>query len=212
MFCLQHYAWLNSCDQDGSFGTKISGSLIVRPVLWVLSSRNTLSVTHSYTASYLLSLENSWNSAPMCSFSPIQGTMSWLVLEFHVARIWECNLCTGSSKIVHGEVFMWPINSSCFFMLLRQIMQVSNLSHDVSSNVLLNFVICFKGLLAVREAQLQHLRFWVCSYTNFHVLNNLHLLDEVGMAEWARIVISFRRSLHLLGYFLLNGWPKARKD
>ena len=51
MFCLQHYAWLESCDQDGSFDTKILGSLIVSPVLWVLSSRNTLSVTHSDTAS-----------------------------------------------------------------------------------------------------------------------------------------------------------------
>ena len=28
------------------------------------------------TLTYLLFLENSWNSAPMCSFSPIQGTMS----------------------------------------------------------------------------------------------------------------------------------------
>ena len=52
VFCLSLYAWLESCDQDGSFGTKISGSLIVSPVLWVLSSRNTLSVTYSDTASY----------------------------------------------------------------------------------------------------------------------------------------------------------------
>ena len=52
MVCLQSNAWLESCDRHGSFGTKISGSLIVSPVLWVLSSRNTLSVTHSDTASY----------------------------------------------------------------------------------------------------------------------------------------------------------------
>ena len=51
VFCLQLFAWLESCDQDGSFVTKISGSLIINPVLWVLSSRNTLSVTHSDTAS-----------------------------------------------------------------------------------------------------------------------------------------------------------------
>ena len=51
VFCLQLYVWLESCDQVGSFGTKISGSLIVSPVLWVLSSRNTLYVTHSDTAS-----------------------------------------------------------------------------------------------------------------------------------------------------------------
>ena len=41
---------------------------------------------------YMWILENSRNSAPMSSFSPIQGTMSWLVLKFHVARIWECNI------------------------------------------------------------------------------------------------------------------------
>ena len=45
------------------------------------------------TLTYLSFLENSWNSAPMCSSSPIQGTMSWLVLKFHVARIWEYNIC-----------------------------------------------------------------------------------------------------------------------
>ena len=49
---LQHYAWLESYDRYGSFGTMIKGSLIVSPVLWLLSSRNTLSVTHSDTASY----------------------------------------------------------------------------------------------------------------------------------------------------------------
>ena len=31
VFCLQLYARLDSCDLDGSFGTKISGSLIVSP-------------------------------------------------------------------------------------------------------------------------------------------------------------------------------------
>ena len=51
VFLLPPYAWLESYGPHGSFGTKISGSLIVSPVLWVLSSRNTLSVTHSYTAS-----------------------------------------------------------------------------------------------------------------------------------------------------------------
>ena len=56
MVCLQSNAWLESYDRHGSFGTKISGSLIVSPVLWDLSSRNTLSVTHSDTASYSLLL------------------------------------------------------------------------------------------------------------------------------------------------------------
>ena len=44
------------------------------------------------TLRYMWFLENSWNSAPMCSSSPIQGTMSWLVLKFHVAKIWESNI------------------------------------------------------------------------------------------------------------------------
>ena len=45
------------------------------------------------TLTYMLVLENCWNSALMCSFSPIQGTMSWLVLKFHVTRIWELDIC-----------------------------------------------------------------------------------------------------------------------
>ena len=45
--CLQHYSWLENYGCYGSFGTIILGSLIDSPVLWLLSSRNTLSVTHS---------------------------------------------------------------------------------------------------------------------------------------------------------------------
>ena len=48
----QPYAWLESYDRYSSFATMIKGSLIVTLVLWLLSSRNTLSVTHSDTASY----------------------------------------------------------------------------------------------------------------------------------------------------------------
>ena len=62
VFCLQLHAWLESCDQDGPFGTRISGSLIVSPVLWVLSLRNTLSVTHSDTASYVFTSYDFANS------------------------------------------------------------------------------------------------------------------------------------------------------
>ena len=36
---------------------------------------------------------------------------------------------------------------------------------------------------------------------SFYLLNNLLLLDEVVMAEWAMIVRSFRRSLHLFVVF-----------
>ena len=52
VFCLQPNALLESYDSYGSFGTMIGGSLIVSPVLWFLSSWNTLSVTHSDMASY----------------------------------------------------------------------------------------------------------------------------------------------------------------
>ena len=51
--CLQPYAWLESYDFYGSFSIMIWGSLIVSSVLWLLSWRNTLSVTHSDTASYI---------------------------------------------------------------------------------------------------------------------------------------------------------------
>ena len=44
------------------------------------------------TLTYLLFLENCWNFAPMCGFSPIQWTKSWLVLKLHVTRIWECDI------------------------------------------------------------------------------------------------------------------------
>ena len=49
-FFLQFYAQLNAV--DGSFSNKISGLLIFGPVLQVLSSRKTHSVTHWDTASY----------------------------------------------------------------------------------------------------------------------------------------------------------------
>ena len=51
VFSLQHYAWLVTYERHTSVGTKLSGSLIVSPVLWVLSSHNTFSVTHSDKAS-----------------------------------------------------------------------------------------------------------------------------------------------------------------
>ena len=56
VFFLPPYAWLKSYGRHGSFGTNISGSLSFSPVLWVLSSRNTLNETHSDTASYIPSL------------------------------------------------------------------------------------------------------------------------------------------------------------
>ena len=59
-------------------------------------------------------------------------------------------LCTESSKSVHEEIFMWPVTSEFLLKLLWPIMGLPNLPHDVNSIVLLNFVICFNGLLAVR--------------------------------------------------------------
>ena len=53
VFFLPPYTWLESYGCHGLFGTNISGSLSFSPVLWALSSRNTLNVTHSNTASYV---------------------------------------------------------------------------------------------------------------------------------------------------------------
>ena len=49
--CLQPNSCLESYDRYDSFDTMIWGSLIDSPVPWVLPSCNTLSVTHSDTAS-----------------------------------------------------------------------------------------------------------------------------------------------------------------
>ena len=111
-------------------------------------------------------------------------------------------LCTGSSKPVNEDIFMWPINSSWLLKMMRQCMQVPNPSDDVNSKVPLNFVICFKGLLAVKIYQLQHSRFWVCFSIDFHVFNNLLLVDEVGMAERAMIFRSFRGRVHAIRVWL----------
>ena len=70
-------------------------------------------------------------------------------------------------------MFMWPVNSSCLLKLLRQIMQVFNLCHDVNSNWLLNFVICFKGFLAIRTDQLQQI--FLFYYVHIFVEKNLEL-------------------------------------
>ena len=45
-------------------------------------------------------------------------------------------LCTGSSKSVHEDMFMGPVNYSFLLKLLRQIRQLPNLPHDVNSIVL----------------------------------------------------------------------------
>ena len=64
------------------------------------------------TLTYMLFLENCVNSAPMCSFSPIQGTMSWLVLKFHVTRIWELDIYLKVLEYTlvckYTQVLKWP--------------------------------------------------------------------------------------------------------
>ena len=79
-------------------GTNLSHNLTRN---WILSPRleNTrtfrwISDSFPGTLTYMLFLENCWNSAPMCSFSPNQGTMSWLVLKFHVTRTWKLDIRT----------------------------------------------------------------------------------------------------------------------
>ena len=81
------------------------------------------------TLTYLSFLENSWNSAPMRSSSPIQGTMSWLVLEFQVPRIWECNLYLCFShqiskkksppEILRNFTWNWPLANRSMHHLLE---------------------------------------------------------------------------------------------
>ena len=66
------------------------------------------------TLSYLSFLENSWNSTPLCSSSSILGTMSCLVLKFHVARIWECNLSIIKKKNCWSTVFCEGIKHKLF--------------------------------------------------------------------------------------------------
>ena len=50
----------------------------------------------------------------MCSFSPIQGTMSWLVLKFHVTRIWELDLSNFTLSLlahIYGTLEKWSVPS-----------------------------------------------------------------------------------------------------
>ena len=70
MVCLQPNAWLESYDRYGSFCTMIWGSLIVSPVLWFLSVRNTLSVTR-------------WDTACVCARAI---TNEWLLNNLHPAQ------------------------------------------------------------------------------------------------------------------------------
>ena len=52
LVCLQAYSWMENYGRCGSFATMILATLIISPVLWLLSSSITLSVTHSDKASY----------------------------------------------------------------------------------------------------------------------------------------------------------------
>ena len=54
MVCLQPNAWLESYDRYGSFGTMIWGSLIVSPLIWFFSSRNTSTLRKLYLLIYII--------------------------------------------------------------------------------------------------------------------------------------------------------------
>ena len=77
--------------------------------------------SNSRNSASMCGSSNSRNSASMCGSSPIQGTMWWLVLEFHVARIWECNI--GSSIAFHRGWFsnlLWIRSFSTYRWDLRR--------------------------------------------------------------------------------------------
>ena len=81
-------------------GTNLYRNLPRNKILspWLEYTRTLEYISNSFpgTLMCMLFLENFWNSAPMCSFSPIQGTVSWLVLKFHVTRIWELDVTNRS--------------------------------------------------------------------------------------------------------------------
>ena len=90
------------------------------------------------TLTYLLFLENSWNSPPMCSSSPIQGTMSQFVLKFHVAKIWECNVTALATPglltyVTHDTWHMkgggrWTFSENCSSLALT-VWELKNMWH-----------------------------------------------------------------------------------
>ena len=86
--CLQPYAWLESYDRYGSFGTMLWGSLIICPVVWLLSSRNTLSVTDSDTASY--SSHQNWNATKPEMSPKLKYTLNWNVTKTEMSLKLKC--------------------------------------------------------------------------------------------------------------------------
>ena len=115
-------------------GTNLSRNLTRKQILspGLENSRTLERISDSFpgTLTYMLFLENCWNSAPMCSFSPIQGTMSWLVLKFHVTRIWELDISKPRREdavflkviLVHlelGDIYNWVKSKKSNFQVWR---------------------------------------------------------------------------------------------
>ena len=87
--CLQPYAWLESYDRYGSFGTMLWGSLIVCPVEWLLSSRNTISVNHSDTTSN--SSHQNWNATKPEMSPKLKYTLNWNVTKTEMSLKLKCH-------------------------------------------------------------------------------------------------------------------------
>ena len=113
-------------------------------------------------------------------------------------------------------MFIWPINYFWLFKILRQIMQVPNLSHDVNSNILLNFSyvskacwqlwhICFRPSVSEFAPE----QIFMCSTTSSWFIK---LVWQNGQG-WSDILDKYHEllSLHLLSCFLLQGWLEPKK-
>ena len=94
------------CNNKGAnLSRNLTRNRILSPGLENPRTLERISDSFPGTLTYMMFLENCWNSAPICSFSPIQGTMSWLLLKFHVTRIWELELWVKWTHNFHSTFF-----------------------------------------------------------------------------------------------------------
>ena len=93
----QQYAWLESYGPDASFGTKISGSFVVIWLLLLFYSRNTPSVTHSDTASYVTVTRHICNNGILKSFR-IEN------IQKHISASFLKKLCVRDAKAVQYKL------------------------------------------------------------------------------------------------------------
>ena len=116
--CLQPNAWLESYGRYGSFGTLIWGSLIVSPVLWLLSSRNTLSATHSDTASY---------TDPSLR-GEVYSNINSGVLELKLHKVQFANKFSGAELASFELTFGWVLYMSTQTIKGTKVAEYSQLS------------------------------------------------------------------------------------